>query len=263
MNMKRKIMIFLASVMLVSMMLVVSVSAVPAPKTCSDSDLGHGLEQYFTGGYVDSTPPADNRDYDNCFGKNESTENHEKLREYFCADSETNDKEDIDCLDYNANCVTDATGDHCGCAQGYEFDAQENMCVAVPYCGDGVKNNQEECDQTDGVGEHETCNQNCELETLPYCGDGVQNNVEQCDGIDGIAEHQTCTGNCQLEMLPYCGDGQVNQQSETCDDGNFINEDGCSSTCQVETEVPEFSTLSLTFALIGALGVVVAIRRRN
>jgi hypothetical protein len=109
--------------------LAVSVGAVQIPKTCSDSDSGHGVEQYFTGAYVDSTPPVDNRDYDNCFGKNESTENHEKLREYYCSDPETNTKEDIDCLDYNAVCVESQNGDYCGCPKGTEFDEQEGKCV--------------------------------------------------------------------------------------------------------------------------------------
>jgi len=108
----------------------------------------------------------------------------------------------------------------------------------IPYCGDNIKNQPtEECDGEDGVGEHQACNDQCEIIDLDYCGDQVKNGNEECDGQDGISEHYICTDLCTLQYVPYCGDGIVNQTSEQCDDGNLVNGDGCDSTCQTELPV--------------------------
>ena len=42
-----------------------------------------------------------------------------------------------------------------------------------PSCGDDIKNAEEECDGTDGVGDYQECSSECELVDLPYCGDGI------------------------------------------------------------------------------------------
>ena len=97
-----------------------------------------------------------------------------------------------------------------------------------PYCGDGILDEGEECDDglengiacTPPYGDECTyCSETCTLETIegPYCGDGIQNGNEECDGSDGVPPHHTCTEFCTLEYIPYCGDGEVNQQSEGCD----------------------------------------------
>ncbi len=60
-----------------------------------------------------------------------------------------------------------------------------------------------------------------------YCGDGQVNQAwEQCDGTDGVGDHQRCTNECQLVDVPYCGDNKVNQESEDCDGG-----DACTAEC--------------------------------
>ncbi|MFC1687405.1 NEW3 domain-containing protein [Patescibacteria group bacterium] len=66
------------------------------------------------------------------------------------------------------------------------------------YCGDGVVNQEsEECDGTDGVGENQSCTNDCTLVNHAYCGDGIVNGEEQCDGSEG------CTAECTLiEPLP-------------------------------------------------------------
>ena len=51
------------------------------------------------------------------------------------------------------------------------------------------------------------------------CGDGKKNNNEQCDGADGISDRQICTAQCLIEETPYCGDGKINRDSESCDSG--------------------------------------------
>ncbi len=74
-----------------------------------------------------------------------------------------------------------------------------DICQEENYCGDGIKNNNEECDGTAGVGEHQTCSSSCSLINLPYCGDGIKNNNEECDGTDGVGAGQTCSATCLLE----------------------------------------------------------------
>jgi len=73
------------------------------------------------------------------------------------------------------------------------------------------------------------------LVNVPWCGDGIKNLEEECDGIDGVTDHYTCTSTCTLQYIPYCGDNIVNQDNEQCDDGNAVNGDGCSVICQTES----------------------------
>ncbi|MFA6098649.1 MAG: DUF4215 domain-containing protein [Patescibacteria group bacterium] len=68
-----------------------------------------------------------------------------------------------------------------------------------PFCGDNMVNQEfEQCDGTDGVGEHQQCNADCRLENLPYCGDGIKNGTEECDTTDGITGDQTCSETCTI-----------------------------------------------------------------
>jgi len=114
---------------------------------------------------------------------------------------------------------------------------QDCKLINLPYCGDGVKNDSEQCDGTDGVGEHQACTDECTLVNLTYCGDNIKNGDEQCDGTDGVTEHHICTAQCTLEYVPYCGDGIINQDSEQCDDGNVVDGDGCSAECKTELPI--------------------------
>ncbi|MFA5070610.1 MAG: DUF4215 domain-containing protein [Patescibacteria group bacterium] len=70
--------------------------------------------------------------------------------------------------------------------------------VTGPSCGDNIKNGAEECDNTDGVGEHQTCTDQCLLETVPYCGDNIKNGAEECDNTDGATGDQTCSATCTI-----------------------------------------------------------------
>ena len=83
----------------------------------------------------------------------------------------------------------------------------------------------------------------------PECGNGVVENEEECDDGNDVAG-DGCT-ECTLD--PFCGDGEVNQEFEQCDDGNNDNGDGCSERCQEEIdEIPEFTTIGAGLALAGA-----------
>jgi cysteine-rich repeat protein len=75
------------------------------------------------------------------------------------------------------------------------------------------------------------CNGLCQNITLNggYCGDGVKQANEECD--DGNTNNfDSCRNNCKV---PYCGDG-IKDKNEYCDDGNNLNGDGCSKTCRFE-----------------------------
>jgi len=112
-------------------------------------------------------------------------------------------------------------------------------------CGDGVVNDNEQCDGTAGVGEHQECSEECTLVDLPFCGDGIVNNDEQCDGINiiscqagGYAGVQDCLSSCvfsNCQQIEFCGDGTVQGfAGEQCDDANVLSGDGCSDTCITE-----------------------------
>lgn len=63
-----------------------------------------------------------------------------------------------------------------------------------------------------------------------WCGNGIIEGDEMCD--DGIlaGEYNGCAPGCVLG--PYCGDGIVNG-TEACDDGNRDKKDGCNNRCKI------------------------------
>jgi cysteine-rich repeat protein len=93
-------------------------------------------------------------------------------------------------------------------------------------CGDGIINTAcgEHCDPP-APGR---CDAQCQR--IPYCGDGIVDPGEQCDdgSLNGTPGH--CDSNC---TQPGCGNGIVDP-GEQCDDGNTTSCDGCSSTCTIE-----------------------------
>ncbi|HRI09069.1 MAG TPA: DUF4215 domain-containing protein [Nannocystaceae bacterium] len=120
-----------------------------------------------------------------------------------------------------------------------------------PFCGDGVMDPGEECDEGAANSDTGSCTSACKL---PVCGDGFVQAGEACDdgnddngdgcvsgcvaascgdGYVGPGEAcddpdpQVCTASC---ALPSCGDGVV-QGAEECDDGNGDDTDACLSTC--------------------------------
>ncbi len=93
-------------------------------------------------------------------------------------------------------------------------------------CGDGIMNTTcgEECEPPVAG----RCDAECRR--IPYCGDGVIDSGEQCDDgvLNGTPGH--CDSNC---TPPGCGNGVIDP-GEECDDGNTQSCDGCSATCTTE-----------------------------
>jgi cysteine-rich repeat protein len=136
----------------------------------------------------------------------------------------------------------------------------DNDAGPVGFCGDGVVEGAEECDDNnllDGDG----CDPSCVAEEgwvctgepsvcALLCDNGQLDPGEECEGED--LGGQTCTtigggytggtlacgGSCRFDtigcVLASCGDGFVDAL-EACDDGNTSNSDGCMNNCQLAT----------------------------
>lgn len=180
--------------------------------------------------------------------------------------------------------------DSCEAAGGYSgikactSACEWGECRTDEYCGDGIINDDEECDGTAGVGPNQECNSECKLIDLSYCGDGIKNGVEECDGTDGVPSGYKCTSECELKKIcpePVCGNGEL-EKGEECDDGrsNGIPCDPgsgvcmyCSNKCETvvlnggggggEEPVPEFSLLTLGITIIGVGLGLVFLRKRQ
>lgn len=119
------------------------------------------------------------------------------------------------------------TGAYSGC---------KSNCALAPYCGDGVKQANEGCDDGKNDGSYGTCTSTCQLGA--YCGDGKLDSAagEQCDLG---AQNQTspygqglCTTTCKF--APYCGDHAVNTSAnEKCDDGS-ANSNSAAGVCKLD-----------------------------
>ncbi len=112
---------------------------------------------------------------------------------------------------------------------GSGWDMCECGTAGPAMCGNGVVENDEECDEGDANSDDGACTSTC---AIAYCGDGlVHEGVELCD--DGINDnsYEGCASNCDA-LGPYCGDGMANG-TEPCDDGNEENGDGCNTDCVV------------------------------
>lgn len=98
--------------------------------------------------------------------------------------------------------------------------------AAEPFCGDGVVDEGEECDDGKNGDQDDGCTDECRH---PACGDGyVQKELnEQCDdGNDD--DNDACLNSC---LKATCGDGVVQEGVEDCDDGNTNNSDSCLANC--------------------------------
>ncbi|HEX7597711.1 MAG TPA: DUF4215 domain-containing protein, partial [Polyangia bacterium] len=98
-------------------------------------------------------------------------------------------------------------------------------CKRGEYCGDGIQNGNEPCDDGVNDGTYGTCGPNCT--PPPECGDGVVQTDygEECE--PSASDDPDCTTACHKPG--GCGDGKK-QPSEECDDGALFN-NGEYGTC--------------------------------
>lgn len=103
----------------------------------------------------------------------------------------------------------------------------------IPSCGDGIKQEAEQCDDGNTRSE-DGCSSDCQFESttdpIPSCGNGIVEGSEECDEGTGNNDRakDACRTDCQEA---FCGDG-VADTGESCDDGNSIDNDFCNDQCQ-------------------------------
>lgn len=134
-------------------------------------------------------------------------------------------------------------------------------------CGDGVRDEDEACDDGNRV-PGDGCSSDCRAQEVGFscavpgercipiarCGDGVVAATEQCD--DGnVVSGDGCSARCVIELGKKC-EGQpsacsdtacgdsIREGSEGCDDGNQQPFDGCSVRCTVEPACAGLTELS-------------------
>ena len=69
--------------------------------------------------------------------------------------------------------------------------------------------------------------------TMHVCGDGVRDDGEDCDDGPKNADNAACTASCAVNV---CGDGLILADTEACDDGSKNADDAaCTASCEVAT----------------------------
>ena len=107
-----------------------------------------------------------------------------------------------------------------------EYDMGAYEYAPSSFCGDGILNVGEVCDDGAANGTYGFCNATCTA-LGPRCGDGITNGPEDCD--DGNTSNtDACLNTCKSAS---CGDGFIRAGVEACDDGNTSNTDACLNTC--------------------------------
>jgi cysteine-rich repeat protein len=148
-----------------------------------------------------------------------------------CDDGNT--RNDDDCLN---TCQPESCGDgfvHTRGTPPFEQCEPPNSancdatCHFLPFCGDGVVQPGEECDDGNTRND-DACVLGCKN---AFCGDGfLERGVEECEPPNTA----TCDATCHTIHPPRCGD-RVVDPGEACDDGNSSNQDDCLNTCQLPT----------------------------
>ncbi len=141
-----------------------------------------------------------------------------------------------DCLGFGPYCGDGAQNGAEACDDGVaandgRYGGCNPDCTVAGFCGDAVVQPQDEvCDDGVNDGAYGGCATDCQMRA-DYCGDGVVNGPEECDeGLGGnLGDYDGCNPNCTLAA--YCGDG-IRQGEEQCDDANNNDADGCNRECK-------------------------------
>jgi cysteine-rich repeat protein len=137
----------------------------------------------------------------------------------------------------DSECRTDCREPYCGdgiadsgeeCDDGNlnQTDGCSTLCL-LPQCGDGVVQSGEQCDDGN-ESEADFCLNDCRN---PVCGDGILSGSEQCDA--GAENSSLPDAECRLDCRNQrCGDA-VRDTDEACDDGNTDDRDLCTNACDL------------------------------
>ncbi|MCR9165314.1 MAG: RCC1 domain-containing protein [Nannocystaceae bacterium] len=107
---------------------------------------------------------------------------------------------------------------------GSSGDSSSTGSSVKPFCGDGIVDADEECDEGLANANSADCTASC---TVNVCGDGFQHALtEACD--DGNADS---TDDCVSCQAATCGDGFTHFGVEACDDGDADDLDSCRNDC--------------------------------
>jgi cysteine-rich repeat protein len=119
--------------------------------------------------------------------------------------------------------------------------ACSSECKLQSYCGDGIVDDNEECDDGNWILD-DNCTNSCHL---PICGDNIKQADEVCDGSYGLDYLHICNENCTLiTTLPHCGDGLITG-GEQCDNGSR-NGEVCSPNYNSECSHCDYNCVKWT-----------------
>lgn len=129
-----------------------------------------------------------------------------------------------------------------GAGEIANFKGCSNTCRRQAYCGNGVVEEGEQCDNGFACQSHASwcselgskydasmaCDNNCKL-TKSTCGNNKKEGSEECDGTDKPSG-SFCLSTCRIAK---CGDGIVTPQAgEECDKGANNGKGGCTTKCK-------------------------------
>ncbi len=157
----------------------------------------------------------------------------------------------------SASCIAGQCRASCSDATacGFSEACVDGFCLPS-LCGDGIRGNDEQCDEGPNNSDERACTLLCRNNV---CGDGrLFEGVEECDG--GVLNSDFVANSCRTDCtLPRCGD-RVIDQGEACDDGNTVTEncvygreacEVCDAGCEPVSGATSFCGDSITDATQG------------